>query len=49
MKPTQQEIMLSVRITRNLLSRIDKVSRNKYTSRSHFIRAVLQKEVDTNK
>ena len=46
MKTTHQEIMLSVRITKSLLDSIDKVSSNKFATRSHFIRSVLQKEVD---
>lgn len=47
MKPNNtQEVMLSVRITRTLLQRINKVSSNKYSTRSHFIRDVLQNAVD---
>lgn len=46
MKTNNKEIMLSVRIQSTLLDKIDRVSRNKFATRSSFIRAVLQKEVD---
>jgi len=49
MKPPNQEVMLSVRITSRLLQDIERVSSNKYSSRSHFIRAVLQKAIDKTK
>lgn len=44
-----QELMLTVRVTKRLLDGINSLSRNKYSTRSDFIRAVLQKEVDKNR
>jgi metal-responsive CopG/Arc/MetJ family transcriptional regulator len=51
MKPNKinQELMLTVRVTQRLLDGINKLSRNKYSTRSQFIRDVLQKEVDKNR
>ena len=46
MKIYTNEVMLSVRIPRTLLNDLNKVSSNKYATRSHFIRAVLQKAID---
>lgn len=48
MKQSNQEVMLTVRITTRLLDSINRLSRNKYATRSHFVRAVLQKAVDKN-
>ena len=48
-KHINRELMLTVRVTKRLLDSINILSRNKYATRSDFIRAVLQKEVDKNK
>jgi metal-responsive CopG/Arc/MetJ family transcriptional regulator len=49
MKTPNQEVMLSLRVTTKLLQDIERMSRNKYSSRSHFIRDVLQKAIDKTK
>jgi metal-responsive CopG/Arc/MetJ family transcriptional regulator len=49
MKPNTNEVMLSVRIPQSLLNDLNKLSRNKYATRSHLIRAVLQKAIDKNR